>query len=325
VKVLFCIRKNYLNNLAGDSVQMQTIANYMRKKGVTIDICNENSADYSKYNIIHLFNLTRISETYVHFKNAKKSKRPVVITPIYWSLKKYYLQINCAARQKLWEEYKQFRSEILNGCHMIYPASRAELEMLKSEHGKHLPFKIIYNCIETKKWRPLPFGNNTKPYILCAARVTPRKNQLALAKVCGELNESLILAGKADNKNYLTECLKLKNVLHIDFLSQNKLIALYKGAKLHVLCSFVETPGLSSLEAAFCGLNIVSTSEGSAKEYFGDMAVYCSPYNEGSIYNAVKSGLCFNSQPQLQAYIAENFNESVCLQALYNSYCSIAG
>lgn len=121
----------------------------------------------------------------------------------------------------------------------------------------------------------------------------------------------------------MNQCLLLKNVTYAGNLTEHDLIKLYQNAKLHVLCSFVETPGLSSLEAGFLGCNIVSTSEGSTEEYFKNMALYCNPYDDESVYNAVKGGLSFDQQPALRQYILENFNSEKCLRPLYDSYFNL--
>lgn len=68
------------------------------------------------------------------------------------------------------------------------------------------------------------------------------------------------------------------------------------------------------------GCNIISTSEGSTEEYFGNLALYCNPYDEGDIYNTVKMGLRENNQPALKEHIHKNFNIEKCLQPLYESY-----
>jgi len=73
MKVLFCIRSNYTKNTAGDSVQLQTTAKYLSNFGVDV-VINTGVKDYSEYDIIHLFNLTRISETYEYYKIAKLLK-----------------------------------------------------------------------------------------------------------------------------------------------------------------------------------------------------------------------------------------------------------
>ena len=63
--------------------------------------------------------------------------------------------------------------------------------------------------------------------------------------------------------------------------------------KVHVLPSWLETPGLSQLEAAACGCNIVSTDRGSTVDYFGDMAFYCNPSEISSIGAAIDD--CFEN------------------------------
>ena len=301
-------------------------AEYLQRRGFLVDINNGNSKDYSEYDIIHLFNLTRISETYEYFQLAKQKNKPVVLTPIYWDLGRYYKYTGSAEEIGLWKEYKQFRSEILEGCDRIYPSSIIEMELIKREYGATLPLKVVYNGIDTNELLPQETGltdTEHEEYILCVARVCPRKNQLALAKATHELNIKLILAGEANNKDYLEQCLKYKNVVYKGFLRPCELIPLYRNAKLHVLCSFVETPGLSSLEAGACGCNILTTAEGSTKEYFEDMALYCDPYDESDIYLKIKEELSFNQQPRLQSHILQKFSLDTCLNTLYLSYLDL--
>jgi glycosyltransferase involved in cell wall biosynthesis len=322
MKVLFCIRPNYLKNIAGDSVQLLTITKYLRSKGVDIYINNGKIKDYSEYDIIHLFNLTRITETYEYYKIAKKCKKPIVITPIYWNLEKYYLYSKSEIHLAMWNGNKIIRNEIISGCDMIYPSSIKEMELMQNEFGFDNAYIVVYNCIDVYDFNiqlKLECDFN-KPFILCVARVCPRKNQFALASICEELGETLILAGEANNEEYLKKCLSFKNVVHTGHLDKSSLLKLYQNARLHILCSFVETPGLSSLEAGAYGCNIISTKEGSTEEYFSNMALYCNPYDEGDIYNSIKLGLEFNKQPQLQKHIVDNFNSEKCLKPLYESY-----
>jgi glycosyltransferase involved in cell wall biosynthesis len=326
MKVLFCIRPNYLKNIAGDTVQLITMARYLCSRGVKVDINDGNIKDYSKYDIIHLFNLTRINETYGYYKTAKKSNKITVITPVYWDIKKYYTYTGSLSHIASWERNGCFREEIISGCSMIYPSSIKEVILLQKEFSENIPYTVINNCVEvgTLETQITRGEDHTKnSYILCAARICPRKNQLILAHICKDLGENLILAGEANNKKYLEKCLKFKNVRYAGCLRGNSLVRIYRNAKLHVLCSFVETPGLANLEAGACGCNIVSTSEGSAEEYFKDMALYCNPYDTMDIYNSVKAGLDFNKQPILQKHILQNYSAEKCLQPLYKSYFSI--
>lgn len=322
-----CIRENYLRNIAGDSVTVTKTAAYLRGRGVSADINHGNRVNYSDYDVIHLFNLTRISETYEYFKRAVQSKKPVVITPVYWDLSRYWAYTGSMQEIRLWEDYACFRKEILAGCDMIYPSSVLEMELLKGQYGRTLPCTVVYNGIDTKD--PWLTGGGRKEhagdaYILCAARICPRKNQLALARAADALKVKLVLAGQASNRVYLEKCLQFPGTVYKDFVQAGELAALYANAALHVLCGFVETPGLSSLEAGASGCNIVSTAQGSTTEYFEDMAVYCDPYDEADILSAVQAGLSANRQPGLQNRILEKFTLESCLDALYRSYLKLA-
>lgn len=322
MKTLLCIRSDYRSNPGGDTTLVLQTSEYLQEQGLEITVNSGQIQDYSDYDVVHLFNLTRISETYEYFWRARRQKKPVVITPIYWDLSKFYHYTKNTDALRRWEAYAPFRQEILNGCDAIYPTSNMEKELIGREYGVSLPQTVVYSGIDT---RQLPDGPpaESKDYILCAARVCPRKNQLALARTTYRLGVRLILVGKANNVDYLNRCLSYPNVKYKDFVPFQKLLPLYMGARMHVLCGFVETPGLTNLEAAACGCNILSTTEGSAAEYFEDMALYCDPYEETDIFAKVEAGLTQNRQLRLKAHVLNHFCLKCCMEPLYLSYCSL--
>jgi tetratricopeptide (TPR) repeat protein len=75
--------------------------------------------------------------------------------------------------------------------------------------------------------------------------------------------------------------------LILDRLSPEMLSSAYAAARVHVLPSWYELPGLVSLEAAAHGKNIVVTRTGTTADYIGDKAFYCLPGSEDSIASAV--------------------------------------
>lgn len=179
MKVLFCIHPSGTKINAGDWVQMRTAAEYLKKSGVDVFINDGEIKDYSEYDIIHLFNLTRISETYEYYKIAKRFDKPVVITPIYWDLEKYYQHTGSEDHLALWKLYKPYRNEIICGCRMVYPSSDKEAQLLKHEFGENIPCTVIHNCIDTEKLSEFAEGEHDcgeRSYLLCAARICPRKN-----------------------------------------------------------------------------------------------------------------------------------------------------
>ena len=71
----------------GDRVQIENTAYELEKLGVTIDIIPGFNVDYSKYDLVHLFQLDWTPETYLYAIRAKKQKKPLVLSPIHHSVK----------------------------------------------------------------------------------------------------------------------------------------------------------------------------------------------------------------------------------------------
>ncbi|MGN6639147.1 MAG: glycosyltransferase family 4 protein, partial [Mucilaginibacter sp.] len=128
--------------------------------------------------------------------------------------------------------------------------------------------------------------------VLCVARIEGIKNQLNLIRALNDTPFQLFLVGShaPNQKGYYDECRRIasSNITFIDRVPQTELLKYYQEAKVHVLPSWFETTGLSSLEAAAMGCNIVITDKGDAGEYFGDKAFYCDPGDPQSILQAVE-------------------------------------
>lgn len=327
MKVLLCIRGDYCRNFAGDSMQVLKTAEYLRKIGVNVEINNGDITDYSSYDIVHLFNLVRIGETYKYYRIARCYKKNIVLSSVYWNFRKYYNYVNDKENIKLWDRCNIYRMEILKGCKIIYSNSILEGELIRKEFGNFIPYTVVYNGVKVEN-DDVPLYNfkeryNLNNYILCVGSVCGRKNQLDLAKVCDSLGIQLVLIGNVIDKKYFNECIKFKNVIYLGFMDNYNIYNAYRFAKLHVLPSFVENPGLSSLEAAASGCNIVSTSEGGAKEYFKDMAIYCDPYQQNSIYFAIEEGFKKKKDVKLKSYVLENYNWEKSIRTLHDSYVKI--
>lgn len=324
MKVLLCARADYIKSFAGDSKVILMTAKYLKKLGVEVDINPGGITDYSSYDIIHLFNLTRMGETYKYYRGAHSQKKNIVITPIYWNLVNYYNSRNQSENIRLWEKCKLYREEILKGCKMVLPNSQLEKNMLEKDFSSNFLYKVIPHGVEIEH-EETPLYNlkaryDLNNYVLCVARITPQKNQLELARACNSIGVNLVLVGNINDRAYFEQCLQYKNVVYLGFVDSYNIYNAYKFAKLHVLPGFCETPGLSSLEAAATGCNIASTSEGSAEEYFKDMAEYFNPYDYNSLQAAVTKGFSHRKNSRLKTYVLENYNWAKCIEKLYDSY-----
>jgi glycosyltransferase involved in cell wall biosynthesis len=83
------------------------------------------------------------------------------------------------------------------------------------------------------------------------------------------------------------------NIQFIPHLSQKDLLKYYASAQVHILPSWFEVCGLSSLEAAAMGCRIVITKKGYAADYFKENAIYCEPESPLSILESIEQA-CSN-------------------------------
>ncbi|WP_410506345.1 glycosyltransferase family 4 protein [Haloimpatiens sp. FM7315] len=324
MKVLLCVREDYQRNFQGDSKKVIETYNYLKKNNIEVKINSGHIADYSNFDIIHLFNITRVGEIYKYYKLAHQAKKCVIISPIYWNITKYYKFKNDFEKVRLFENSQMYRQKILKGCTYIIASSNLEKEALKEDFDIASPIDVVYSGVEVED-ESVPLYNfreryKLNNYVLCVGCISVKKNQLTLAKVCNNLGIQLVLIGKVKDKDYFKQCIKFNNVMYLGFMDSYNIYNAYRFAKVHALVSFIEKPGMSSLEAAASGCNILSTIEGSAKEYFKDMAEYCNPYSEEDIYEALNR--CFNRRKdsKLKKYVKENYNWSNYIKKVKEIY-----
>jgi glycosyltransferase involved in cell wall biosynthesis len=87
----------------------------------------------------------------------------------------------------------------------------------------------------------------------------------------------------------------------------------------------METTGLSSLEAGVMGANLVITEKGDTREYFGDLARYCSPDSIDSIRAAVTSAFNAPRSDLLRERILEKYTWSAAAEATLAGYYHALG
>ena len=75
MRVLFQVRPDFMENPAGDTVQMVSTEQELKNLGVEVQISTDPNIDLSPYDFVHIFNITRIKESYMFFLNAQKQKK----------------------------------------------------------------------------------------------------------------------------------------------------------------------------------------------------------------------------------------------------------
>jgi glycosyltransferase involved in cell wall biosynthesis len=135
--------------------------------------------------------------------------------------------------------------------------------------------------------------NIQEDFILSVGNLEPRKNQLSLIKAIKEFPHlKLLLIGHIRDEVYAEKCFAEAGdqVIYAGAIPHNArlLRSAMAACKVFVLTSLVESPSVASIEAAAQGAPIIITQNGSARDYFGDLAVYIDPTDHLDISKAIK-------------------------------------
>jgi glycosyltransferase involved in cell wall biosynthesis len=320
MKVAFITRSTLFEVPGGDTVQVVQTARHLEALGITTDIkLSKNEIDYANYDLLHFFNLTRPADILYHYKKAKK---PFVISTILCNYTEYdkhhrkgvgilfgflpansieYLKTiarwalgkdHLASSEYLWKGQRRSITEILKKAAMVLPNSESEYRRIINAYPCKLKYTVVPNGVDPHLFKRNCTVEKDPNLVLNVARIEGIKNQLNLIKALNNTRFNLMIIGShaPNQKAYYDECRSIaaSNITFIDHVPQQELLKYYEKAKVHILPSWFETTGLSSIEGAVMGCNIVITDKGDAKEYFGNNAFYCDPGKPESILAAVE-------------------------------------
>lgn len=257
----------------GGEIQIEMLNKYLEKKDITIHKF-DNWNPQTKPNIYHFFSCMGGSLDFCNY--LKSINKKLIVSASLWITKDTVHNYNI----------DQIKSQLLISDRIIVN-SKKEKDLLSEVFAiEKSKFRVVHNGFEPDllKYRDKQFKKSSKipldweDYILCLANIEPRKNQKILIEACKLNNKKLILVGHIRDKDYFRS-LELDNNNSVIYYGavknhSNEFFSLILNAKCFVLASKLETPGLAALEAAALGIPIIVTSEGCAKEYFGNIDTY---------------------------------------------------
>ena len=356
ISVAMITRSTLYSIRGGDTVQVEQTAVQLRGMGVEVDIkLTDELIDYTKYNLLHFFNIIRPSDILYHLK---KSGKPFVISTILIDYSEYdklyrkgitgklfrflsadqieYIKTvsrwilgrdRLMSKAYLWKGQRNSVKEILYAVEIVLPNSQLEYDRLVKQYHCQPAYQVVPNGIDTSLFQINIFVEKDPLLVICAARIEGIKNQVNLIKAINGTKYKLILIGApAPNQlAYYEACKKIAgdNISFIKQLTQHDLLTYYHKAKTHVLPSWFETTGLSSLEAAAMGCNVVITDKGDAKEYFGAAAFYCDPALPESILAAVEKASVAPVDKKFRLQLLEKFNWQQAAAVTLSAYRKI--
>ena len=340
MRIAFITRSTLYTVPGGDSQQVLQTARMLKNLQVDVDIkLAHEKIDYEKYDLLHFFNIIRPADMLVHIK---RSKKPFVVSTILIDYAVYDKQqrsgiagklfkvlsggnieyaktlYRCLLRRDslvsisyLWKGQRRSIQEVLSKAACVLVQAEEEYNDLVKLYNISPRFAIIKNGVDASLFTPDGAIERSNYQVLCVARIEGIKNQYHLIQALNNTSYQLTLVGDAapNQKNYYQQCKKIaaSNIVFIPHLPQQQLVNYYAAAKVHILPSWFEVCGLSSMEAAAMGCTLVITNNGYAASYFGDAAVYCNPAEPASILEAVKHATAATGNGDLQKNIVLNY------------------
>ena len=297
----------------------------------------EESLKNSKADIIHVFNIQTIDQTLKYTKVGKEIGCPIVLSTIYWDMTHAFfvntlskIQLTdsvffnssikpvfdsfCSLSAHVFQKPAMHSRRLKNKYQLavknidaLLPNSLEEIVLLSNWIGIEAPsYFIIPNAIDKEVFGRVVTEKKQRvlPSIICAARIEPVKNQYLLVKSLENFPEIPIklVGAPGSDKGYVKLVFDIArrrgNVEIIaEKLTQTALADLYRDSTVHVLPSFRESPGLSTLEALSVGLNVVISNSLFCpvatyfSELIGKIVHVCDPYSTSSIRSSIFTAL----------------------------------
>jgi len=204
--------------------------------------------------------------------------------------------------------FKRYAKWMFEHSDIVAPNSEEEAKLLlewikKEDVSKKI--RIVYNATEIKDNQTesnvtessfLKKYNIPKDYILQVGRIEYCKNQINLISALKENPEiPIVFIGRVIENIYYNKIRKLAikrgNVHFIDAVPHNEISDFFKFAKVHVLLSLRESPGLVNIEALANGCPIVISDERflPVNTYFSNQPYVVNPLNIKNIKEVILS------------------------------------
>lgn len=343
-RVLFYTAPGAMQDPGGGEVQLVKTAEALRELGVDVRLFDPWNERLERADWLHLFGTVPACLELARL--AKRLGVRVALSSISWydPHASWHLEKGLVRKlrgvagwsvRRVWPRWPSWRRELLHAADLLLPNSHAEARQLQQLFGVDpARIAVVPNGVDGRFARGNPdlfvsqFG--VRDFVLLPGRIEPRKNQLAVICALWASGIPVVVLGDphVEHADYYERCRREADpgVTFVGRLEHNSpmLASAYAAARVVVLASWFETPGLAALEGALAGAHVVVTRRGSAPEYFGDLSTYVEPHDPFGIRTAVREAFTRPRPHGLREHVERRFLWAAVAQQTLAAYERIA-
>ncbi|HEY0394384.1 MAG TPA: glycosyltransferase family 4 protein [Candidatus Elarobacter sp.] len=322
MRALLVVRPDAAVRPGGDIVHAERTAEGLRALGADVDLVASDAPDARGYDVAHVFGVFEPATARKQIDAVRARDTPLVLSPIWLDLRALFAtaphleralaeRTPAAAERRLewlrrnqtglpWrgsvarnaDQRLEAQRALVLAADVVLPASEVEAYL----YGERLrvssvPFVVAPLGVDDDAFaveRP-----RARSGVLCAGRVEPKKNQAALLFALRDVDVDVTLVGDTYDARYLALCKRwaTPRTRFAGHTERDGVLRMMARAAVHAHPSWLESPGLSSLEAAAAGARIVTGDRGCEREYFGADVDYADPADPATIRAAVLRAL----------------------------------
>ncbi|MEO7040374.1 MAG: glycosyltransferase family 4 protein [Candidatus Elarobacter sp.] len=322
MRALLVVRPDAGSRPGGDVVHAEHALRALRTLDVDATLVATDAPDPRGYDVAHVFGVFAPETAARQIGAIRRAGIPLVLSPIWLDLRALFAtapQIERAltagspagvqrrlARLRVIEQRLPWQGsiarnadrraaqqrELVSQADVLLPASEVEAYL----YGERLrvaqvPFVVAPLGVDADAFAVE--RASARRGVLCAARIEPKKNQALLLYALRDVDVEITLVGQAHDAPYLALCRRwaTSRTRFVDHATRADVLAMMARCAVHAHPSWLESPGLSSLEAAATGARVVTGDRGCEREYFGPEIDYADPADPESIHDAVVRAL----------------------------------
>lgn len=274
------------------------------------EINDKNSPLITSNDILHFFGDTPHFFYTINYLNGSGIYPKTIVNPNFFRRNFRHYKLLRLIPKVIPNWYSE-RLQLYKKVDLIITNSNYERLYLSKIFGKWIKKKtvVIYNTFDTGN---LDSSDNFQEFnfkfYLSVTHISERKNIFELIKssdlIFKKYGFYLVLIGglrfhNPNNiKRFNDEIQKRDHIKYLGIKTKNEIDIYYKSCQFHILPSYIETPGISNLEASFYKKPIVVGNFPVLREYFSENATYTN-FGYKSIFKSVselvRSGLKKNN------------------------------